>query len=99
MAGYLCEADADSPTLRERLETHLSDPYCASCHRLTDPIGLGFENFDGIGKWRPTENDAVIDPSGEEYCCRLRNIIQCFHCSGRHQNYPYLNVMWDYFNA
>lgn len=59
------EADAESPTLRERLETHLSDPYCASCHRLTDPIGLGFENFDGIGKWRPTENDAVIDPSGD----------------------------------
>jgi hypothetical protein len=59
------EADATSPTLRERLQTHLTDPYCASCHRLTDPIGLGFENFDGIGKWRLTENGATIDASGD----------------------------------
>lgn len=59
------EADATSPTLRERLQTHLEDPYCASCHQLTDPIGLGFENFDGIGKWRLTENGATIDASGE----------------------------------
>lgn len=59
------EADATSPTLRERLQTHLSDPYCASCHQLTDPIGLGFENFDGIGKWRLTENGATIDASGD----------------------------------
>jgi len=59
------EADATSPTLRERLETHLSDPYCAGCHQLTDPIGLAFENFDGLGQWRLTENGATIDPSGD----------------------------------
>ncbi len=59
------EADATSPTLRDRLRTHLSDPTCASCHRLTDPIGLGLENFDGIGRWRETENDVTIDPSGD----------------------------------
>lgn len=59
------EADATSPTLRDRLVTHLSDPTCAGCHQLTDPIGLGFENFDGLGMWRLTENDATIDPSGE----------------------------------
>lgn len=59
------EPDADSPTLRERLTTHLEDPGCASCHQLTDPIGLGFENFDGIARWRTTENGATIDASGE----------------------------------
>lgn len=58
------EADATSPTLRERLQTHLEDPTCASCHQLTDHIGLGFENFDGMGRWRDTENGATIDPSG-----------------------------------
>ncbi len=58
------EADASSPTLRERLATHLEDPYCASCHTLTDPVGLAFENFDGIGRWRLTENEATIDASG-----------------------------------
>lgn len=37
---------------------------CASCHALMDPIGLGLENFDAVGAWRPTENGATIDPSG-----------------------------------
>ena len=31
----------------------------------TDLIGLGFENFDGIGRWRTQENGATIDASGE----------------------------------
>jgi hypothetical protein len=30
-----------------------------------DPIGLGLENFDGVGRWRTEENGATIDPSGE----------------------------------
>lgn len=59
------EADATSPTLRERLQTHLEDPTCAGCHNLTDPIGLGFENFDGLARWRDTENGATIDASGD----------------------------------
>jgi len=59
------EADSESPTLRERITTHLEDPSCSSCHQITDPIGLGLENFDGIGRWRDTENDAKIDPSGD----------------------------------
>jgi hypothetical protein len=59
------ETDASAPTLRDRIASHLEDPACASCHQLTDPIGLGLENFDGIGRWRLTENDAVIDASGE----------------------------------
>jgi hypothetical protein len=32
---------------------------------MMDPIGLGFENFDAIGRRRETENKALIDPSGE----------------------------------
>ncbi|MES2641746.1 MAG: DUF1592 domain-containing protein [Myxococcota bacterium] len=59
------EADATSPTLRDRLQTHLEDPTCAGCHQLTDPIGLGLENLDGIGRWRDTENDVSIDASGD----------------------------------
>ncbi|MDP2314659.1 MAG: DUF1592 domain-containing protein [Pseudomonadota bacterium] len=59
------EADSTSPTLRDRLRTHLEDPTCASCHQLTDPIGLGLENFDGIGRWRDTENSVTIDASGD----------------------------------
>lgn len=61
----LPEPDATSPTLRERATVHMEDPACASCHRRMDPIGLGFENFDGIGRHRVTENGARIDPAGD----------------------------------
>jgi hypothetical protein len=44
---------ADKPmTNRERLGVHLSSPSCAACHRLIDPIGYGFEKFDGVGARR-----------------------------------------------
>ena len=39
-------------TNRERLQIHLSNPACASCHSLIDPIGLGLEKFDGVGAYR-----------------------------------------------
>ena len=59
------EPSEDARTLRERVAVHLEDPSCAGCHRLTDPIGLGLENFDGLAGWRTTEAGAAIDPSGE----------------------------------
>ncbi|MCK6521639.1 DUF1592 domain-containing protein [Myxococcota bacterium] len=59
------EATEDAPTMRERVERHLTDPACAGCHAMTDPIGLGLEQFDGIGRFRTAENGATIDPSGE----------------------------------
>jgi len=59
------EADNSSPTMRDRIAIHLEDPACASCHSLLDPIGLGLENFDGIGRWRDTENGETIDASGD----------------------------------
>jgi hypothetical protein len=52
-------------TTREVYEQHASDPLCAGCHRLMDPIGYGFENFDGLGLWRDSENGKPIDPTGE----------------------------------
>jgi hypothetical protein len=39
---------------KDRLAVHLSSPSCASCHTLIDPIGFGFEKFDGIGGRRET---------------------------------------------
>ena len=59
------EASADAVTLRERVAVHLEDPFCASCHQLVDPIGLGFEQFDGLGHFRTLEDGATIDPSGD----------------------------------
>lgn len=56
--------DPSKGTLRERMAAHRADPRCASCHQLMDPIGLGLENFDAIGRYRETENGAAIDASG-----------------------------------
>ncbi len=52
-------------TVRDRLEAHRSNPTCAACHRLTDPMGLAFENFDASGGFRTIENGVPIDTSGE----------------------------------
>ena len=59
------EPSGETPTLRDRVAEHLQDPACAGCHTITDPIGLGLENFDGLGSYRLRDNDVVIDASGE----------------------------------
>jgi hypothetical protein len=51
-------------TARDRLEIHSSGASCRNCHVLTDPIGLGLENYDGIGRYRTAEGGATIDASG-----------------------------------
>ncbi|WNG47819.1 DUF1592 domain-containing protein [Archangium minus] len=49
-------------TMRQRLQQHVSNPSCAGCHTKMDPLGLGLENFDAVGRYRTNENDAPIDP-------------------------------------
>ena len=51
-------------TTRERLEIHRVQPSCAACHRMMDPIGLSFENFDAIGAFRAEDSGGPIDASG-----------------------------------
>lgn len=53
-------------TLRERTELHRTNPVCANCHQILDPIGFGLENFDAIGRWRDQDdNGQAIDAAGE----------------------------------
>lgn len=53
-------------TLRQRTELHRTDPVCASCHKVLDPIGFGLENFDAIGRWRERDDAGLaIDATGE----------------------------------
>ena len=40
---------------RQLMNEHVENPSCASCHRLMDPIGFGFEHFDAVGAWRDKE--------------------------------------------
>lgn len=61
----LLEDAGDVPTARERLDVHNTNPSCAGCHLITDPIGLSLENFDGAGRFRETENGAELDLTGE----------------------------------
>lgn len=60
--------DVNNPTLkttRARLQAHLDDEECASCHKRTDPMGLGLEQFDGAGQFRRIEHGEPIDVSGQ----------------------------------
>lgn len=52
-------------TTRDLVGVHQSEPACAGCHRLMDPIGFGLENFDALGGYRSTQNSLEIDASGE----------------------------------
>jgi hypothetical protein len=56
--------DERNLTMRERLAAHRSNPACASCHVIIDPIGFALENFDAIGQWRNTDGASPIDASG-----------------------------------
>jgi hypothetical protein len=52
-------------TLRQRVVAHLENEGCSSCHKLTDPQGLGLEAFDAIGRFRTHDGGLPIDASGE----------------------------------
>ncbi len=44
--------EAHPQTNRERMSEHASNQFCATCHNLIDPIGVGFEKFDAVGARR-----------------------------------------------
>jgi hypothetical protein len=53
-------------TTRQKLEKHRTlGASCTTCHKAMDPIGLGLENFDGIGAYRTKEAGQTIDASGD----------------------------------
>jgi Protein of unknown function (DUF1588)/Protein of unknown function (DUF1585)/Protein of unknown function (DUF1592) len=54
-------------SVRQRMESHRSNPFCASCHRVIDPIGLALEHFDPAGRWRVLDNDVPVDASTTLY--------------------------------
>lgn len=56
--------DGTVKTARERVGFHLKSPSCAGCHRITDPMGLAMESFDGAGQFRRQEGGVDIDTSG-----------------------------------
>jgi hypothetical protein len=63
------DTEAPAPgteNVRARLEVHRDNDDCRGCHSLLDPIGLGLEQYDGIGQYRDHYgNGDPIDASGE----------------------------------
>jgi hypothetical protein len=52
-------------TMRELLAVHrTSVPSCKACHDLMDPLGLGLEAFDHVGRFRTTEQGRPVDATG-----------------------------------
>jgi hypothetical protein len=70
-------------TVRAMLAKHRETVSCSACHNLMDPIGLGLENFDWMGRWRDKDDDgSPVDasgalPSGEKFNgpVELRNVL------------------------
>ncbi len=58
------DAKTRKTTVREKLELHRADPNCTACHNKIDPLGIAFDNYDAIGRWRTVE--AVKDGVGED---------------------------------
>ena len=52
-------------SVRQRMEEHRTNPVCASCHKMMDPIGFALENFDAVGQWRTQDGRIPVDASGQ----------------------------------
>jgi hypothetical protein len=52
-------------SVREKMEAHRTNPVCAACHKIMDPIGFSLENFDLTGKWRTTDGGIPVDASSQ----------------------------------
>jgi hypothetical protein len=48
-------------SMRERMTVHRANPFCATCHKVMDPIGFSMENFDAVGRYRVKDGDNQID--------------------------------------
>ncbi|WP_437286046.1 DUF1588 domain-containing protein [Sorangium sp. So ce406] len=48
-------------TTRERFAEHSQLACAKGCHAHLDPLGFPFENYDGIGRFRTTDNGEPVD--------------------------------------
>ncbi len=61
--------EAHPQTNRDRMTEHATNPSCAACHKLIDPIGFGFEKFDAVGARRENlvlQFRSAVKPNGEK---------------------------------
>jgi hypothetical protein len=48
-------------TTRQRFEEHDQNACAQACHNIMDPIGFGFEHYDGIGAFRTIDNGLPVN--------------------------------------
>jgi hypothetical protein len=58
------KAATEAGTTRQHMEEHDKNACATACHSIMDPIGFGFENYDGVGKYRTTDNRLPVDSTG-----------------------------------
>jgi hypothetical protein len=59
-------AERDVPlSMRAQMEEHRTNPACAGCHKLMDPLGFALENFNAVGAWRTKDSGLPVDASVE----------------------------------
>ena len=51
-------------TTRQRFLEHDQNACTGTCHHAMDPIGFGFEHYDGVGQFRTTDQNLPVDASG-----------------------------------
>ncbi len=83
--------DSSNPlykTARERLNAHATEAMCTGCHKITDPMGLALDVFDGAGTYRTTENGAAIDTSGTLDGVAFKNAVELGNVLHNHPGAP-----------
>lgn len=72
LAGYVMDVpitvqavipDSDTMTLRERF-TVVHEPKCWGCHKKMNPLGMPFEQFNHVGRFRELEQDKPVVTTG-----------------------------------
>ena len=75
-------------TARERLNAHATEAMCTGCHKITDPMGLALDVFDGAGSYRSRENGVPIDGSGILDGVAFKNTVELGQVLHNHQSAP-----------
>ena len=79
---------ANPQTNRDRMTEHASNPTCAGCHKLVDPIGFGFEKFDAVGARRDQLVLTFREPSTKGKNGAVKTINLDFNTSGNIAGLP-----------
>ena len=63
--GVLPASTDPNLDVRARYTQHSKDPSCAGCHKMMDPIGFGFSQYDVLGRFQPVDHGVTEDGAGE----------------------------------